>query len=50
MEYLDELYEGAYGLLLFKGDPTEFRLGRDEWLVTTRFEGDDHGPLPGIPG
>lgn len=34
MEYLDELAgETApdYGLLVFKGDPTAFTLGRDEW-------------------
>jgi hypothetical protein len=38
MDYLDELIGGlptghSYGLLLYKADPTAFRLGRDEWLA-----------------
>ena len=32
MEYLDNLYDAPdYGLLLFKGDPTAFELGKEEW-------------------
>ena len=38
MEYLDDLADDlpggeSYGLLLLKGDPTAFFLGRDEWLA-----------------
>jgi hypothetical protein len=32
MDYLDNLYDAPdYGLLLFKGDPTAFELGKEEW-------------------
>lgn len=39
MDYLDDLYDTQppFGLLLFKGDPIAFRLGRGEWLATTIF-------------
>lgn len=38
MEYLDNLVDDlpgghSFGLLLFKGDPGAFRMGRDEWLT-----------------
>lgn len=34
MEYLDDLYDAPdYGLLMFKGDPDAFNIGRDEWLA-----------------
>lgn len=36
MDYLDELSEvptgHSFGLLLFKADPTAFRIGRDEFI------------------
>lgn len=35
MDYLDGLYDAPdYGLLVFKGDPTAFEVGRHEWQAT----------------
>ena len=36
MDYLNGLWDVGgfdFGLLLFKGDPAAFRIGRDEWLA-----------------
>ena len=36
MEYLNEIWDIGdfdFGLLLYKGDPVTFRLGRDEWIA-----------------
>jgi hypothetical protein len=34
MDYLDECYDApSYGLLMFKGDPTAFSIGKAEWLA-----------------
>jgi len=37
IDYLDGLYDAPdYGLLMFKGDPTAFEIGKNEWLSERR--------------
>jgi len=39
MDQLDDLYPAPdYGLLLFKGDPAAFRIGKEEWITQQSHE------------